>query len=84
MKSASWACWKSLRTAHPDSTDATGTWQCVDVRAVAPFPEPVTLVDIKAEPRLSEMVLVNNSRLSVQPVTEEEWAVVCAMGGYKD
>ena len=70
--------------AHPDSTDATGTWQCVDVRAVAPFPEPVTLVDIKAEPRLSEMVLVNNSRLSVQPVTEEEWAVVCAMGGYKD
>ena len=70
--------------AHPDSTDDTGTWRCVDVRAVAPFPTPITLADIKAEPRLSEMVLVNNSRLSVQPVTDEEWAIICEMGGYDD
>lgn len=68
--------------AHPDSTDPSGRWECVDVRAVGPFPSPVTLADAKAEPRLSEMILVNNSRLSVQPVTAEEWALVCKMGGY--
>ena len=68
---------------HPDSTDPTGRWNCVNVEAVAPFPKPVTLADIKAEPRLAEMALVKNSRLSVQPVTAEEWALVCRMGGYK-
>jgi predicted RNA-binding protein with PUA-like domain len=69
--------------AHPDSTDATGRWHCVDVEAVGPVPKPVTLADVKAEPRLSEMALVKNSRLSVQPVTAEEWGLVCRMGGYK-
>jgi predicted RNA-binding protein with PUA-like domain len=68
--------------AHPDSTTDDPRWECVDVRAVAPFPRPVTLEACKAEPRLAEMVLVKNSRLSVQPVTAEEWAIVCAMGGY--
>lgn len=68
---------------HPDSTDPSGRWNCVDVAAVGPFPKPVTLAAIKAEPRLAEMVLVRNSRLSVQPVTAEEWAIVCRMGGYK-
>ncbi len=68
---------------HPDSTDETGRWNCVDVAALAPFPNPVTLAAIKAEPRLAGMVLVKNSRLSVQPVTPEEWAIVCQMGGYK-
>lgn len=68
---------------HPDSTDPTSRWNCVNVAAVGAFPNPVTLAGIKAEPRLADMVLVKNSRLSVQPVTEEEWALVCLMGGYR-
>lgn len=68
---------------HRDSTDPEGRWNCVDVEAVGAFPKPVTLADIKAEPLLAEMVLVKNSRLSVQPVTAEEWALVCRMGGFK-
>ncbi len=66
---------------HPDSTDTTGKWECVDVRAVSELPNPVALADIRAEPELAEMTLVKNSRLSVQPVTEEEWRRVCEMGG---
>jgi predicted RNA-binding protein with PUA-like domain len=66
---------------HPDSTDETGKWSCVDVTAVAPFPKPVTLAEIKARPDLSDMILVRNSRLSVQPVTEHEWRTICEMGG---
>jgi predicted RNA-binding protein with PUA-like domain len=54
------------------------------VKAVRPMPNPVTLDMCKAEPRLKDMVLVNNTRLSVQPVTEAEWKVVCEMGGLKD
>jgi len=68
---------------HPDSTIDDERWECVDVRAVGSFPTPVTLAMCKAEPRLSEMVLVNNTRLSVQPVRPNEWAVVCELGGYK-
>ncbi len=68
---------------HPDSTDPSGRWNCVDVEAIGAFPKPVTLADIKAEPRLADMVLVKNSRLSVQPVTADEWDLVCRMGGYK-
>lgn len=67
--------------AHPDSTDGSGTWECVDIRALRDMPKPVTLEAIKAEKRLADMVLVKNSRLSVQPVTEAEWRIVCAMGG---
>ena len=70
------------KTAHPDSTTDDLRWECVDVRAVAPFPEPVTLEQIKATPELSAMVLVKNTRLSVQPVTADEWKRVCAMGKY--
>jgi predicted RNA-binding protein with PUA-like domain len=72
-----------VRESHPDSTDKTGRWNCVDVAAVSPFPRLVTLSEIKAEPKLAGMALVKNSRLSVQPVTDEEWALVCRMGGYK-
>ena len=68
--------------AHPDSSTEDPRWECVDIRAVAPFPRPVSLEACKAEPRLAGMALVTNSRLSVQPVTAEEWAVVCEMGGY--
>ena len=71
-----------IAEAHPDSTADDPRWTCVDIRAVAPFPQPVTLETIKSDARLKAMVLVNNSRLSVQPVTAEEWAIVCALGGY--
>ena len=73
---------KVVTSIHPDSTDKTGRWNCVDVVAVGPFPRPVTLAEIKAEPQLANMVLVKNSRLSVQPVTEDEWALICKMGGF--
>jgi predicted RNA-binding protein with PUA-like domain len=69
-----------VRLAHPDSTAADGAWECVDVKAVVDMPQPVTLEAIKAEPRLKEMALVANSRLSVQPVRDTEWAIVCEMG----
>ena len=73
-----------MAAAHADSTDDTGKWECVDVRAVADMPNPVTLDAVKAEPRLKDMVLAANSRLSVQPVREQEWRIICGMGGYKD
>lgn len=72
-----------IRTYYPDHTDETGKFGMVDVKAVKALKKPVTLAAIKAEPRLADMVLVNNSRLSVQPVTDEEWAVVMAMAGEK-
>ena len=59
--------------AHPDSTDATGKWECVGVAAVEPLARPVSLATVKATPELERMALVTNMRLSVQPVTEEEW-----------
>ncbi len=69
------------RAAHPDSTDDTGRWECVDVEAVCDLPRPVHLNEIKDNPNLADMVLVRNSRLSVQPVTPEEWEEVCRMAG---
>ncbi len=65
---------------HPDSTTDDERWECVDIKAVRPFVTPVTLEQIKGDPRLYEMVLVKNSRLSVQPVSEAEWNVICEMG----
>ena len=53
----------------------------VDVKAIEPMPKTVTLAACRGEPKLKDMVLVNNTRLSVQPVTTEEWKVVCKMGG---
>lgn len=73
-----------IAEAHPDSKADDDRWDCVDIKAIGPFPKPVTLQDCKDEPRLSDMILVNNSRLSVQPVTDEQWRIVCAMGGYED
>jgi len=67
--------------SHPDSTDGTGKWDCVDVAAVEPLPKPVTLEQAKAEPALADMVLVNNTRLSVQPVSDSEWKTIRKMGG---
>jgi predicted RNA-binding protein with PUA-like domain len=72
-----------IKEYYPDHTDETGKFGMVDVKAVKALKKPVTLAEIKAEPRLAEMVLVNNSRLSVQPVTDAEWAVVMKMAGEK-
>ena len=70
-----------IAEAHPDPTTDDPRWECVDIRALRPLPRPVTLATCKDDPRLSNMVLVNNTRLSVQPVTEDEWRAVCALGG---
>lgn len=69
--------------AHPDSTTTDERWECVDIKAVRPFETPVTLDDIKSDDQLADMVLVKNSRLSVQPVTDAEWAIICEMGRTK-
>lgn len=70
-----------IATAHHDTTSEDPRWECVDLKAVMPVPAPVTLEAVRAEPRLKDMVLVNNSRLSVQPVTEAEFRLICEMGG---
>ena len=67
--------------AHPDSTTDDERWECVDVKAVRSFPKPVTLQDCKNNPKLADMVLVNNTRLSVQPVAKDEWEEICRIGG---
>jgi predicted RNA-binding protein with PUA-like domain len=73
-----------LREHYPDPTAKKGEpWVVVDVKALAPAAKPVTLAAVKAEPKLKAMVLANNTRLSVQPVTAEEWGLVCKMGGLK-
>ena len=71
------------KLVHPDSTADVPAWECVDLRAVVELPRPVTLDEIKLSPDLKNMVLVVNSRLSVQPVTEEEWSHICKMAGYR-
>jgi predicted RNA-binding protein with PUA-like domain len=72
-----------IALAHPDSTTDDVRWECVDIKAVGPFPTPISLQNCKDDVRLKDMVLVNNSRLSVQPVTPGEWKIICEMGGYK-
>ena len=67
--------------SHPDSTTEDPRWDCVDIRAVRPLKRPVTLAEVKADPRLSEMALVTSMRLSVQPVTDAEWQIICELGG---
>lgn len=70
-----------IRESAQDSTTDDPRWDCVMVRAVQVLPRPVSLEDCKVEPGLEAMVLVNNMRLSVQPVTDEEWQIVCRLGG---
>jgi predicted RNA-binding protein with PUA-like domain len=74
-----------VRESYPDPTvqpdDPKGEWVCVDVKAVAPLPKPVTLAAIKADPGLADLALVRMSRLSVMPVSPEHWAKLCKMGG---
>jgi len=71
------------REAYADPTAEKGDWSCVDMRAVGPVPKPVTLAAIKADPALAGMALIKYSRLSVVPVTPEEWKHICKIGGYK-
>ncbi|MGH6989934.1 MAG: EVE domain-containing protein [Stellaceae bacterium] len=71
------------RDAYPDPSDPPGRFVMVDVKAVEPVPRPVTLAAIKAEPKLQEMRLVRESRLSVSPVPAEAWRLICQMGGVK-
>ena len=69
---------------HPDPTaKPSEPWVVVDVKAVEALPKPVTLDAIKTEPKLKDMALLKQSRLSVQPVTADEWKIVCKMGGMK-
>lgn len=68
-------------TIHADSTTNDKRWECVDIKAIKSLKSPVTLAMCKADERLKDMVLVNNTRLSVQPVSKAEWDIVCALGG---
>ena len=70
-----------IRESAPDSTTDDPRWDCVTLRAVKPLPRPVSLDTCKVQPGLEAMVLVNNSRLSVQPVTDAEWQIICDLGG---
>lgn len=72
-----------VKEAYPDPSAKEEGWVCVDLKAVKPLKEPVTLAAIKAEKALANMVLVKNSRLSVQPVGPAHWKAVRAMGGLK-
>lgn len=69
------------KLSAPDSTTDDPRWDCVHIKAIKPLKTHVTLEDCKVQPGLEKMVLINNSRLSVQPVSDEEWRIVCAMGG---
>ncbi|MBC9206220.1 EVE domain-containing protein [Roseomonas aerophila] len=71
------------RAAYPDPTDESGRWVCVDMRAVSPVPQPVTLATIKATPELAEIGLIRQSRLSVMPIAPEHWKLLCKMGGWR-
>jgi len=70
-----------VKEYYPDHTDETGKFGMVDVKAVEALPKPVSLAAVKAEPKLKDMALIKFSRLSVQPVTDEEWRIVRRMGG---
>jgi predicted RNA-binding protein with PUA-like domain len=70
-----------IREAYPDPTDKEGVFTAVDIKAVKPLKKPVTLASVKADKRLKDMVLAKQPRLSVQPVTAEEWKIVCGLGG---
>ncbi|MEL6959461.1 MAG: EVE domain-containing protein [Pseudomonadota bacterium] len=72
-----------IAESHPDSTTDDHRWDCVDIKAVRPFETPVSLDQIKTTEGLGDMVLVKNSRLSVQPVTEAEWLAICKLGNTK-
>ena len=73
-----------VREAYPDPTADSGDWVCVDMKAVAPMPRPVSLVEIKADPAFADIPLVRYSRLSVMPISGPHWNRICRMGGWKE
>ncbi|MFQ6017630.1 MAG: EVE domain-containing protein [Kiloniellaceae bacterium] len=70
-----------VKAYYPDPSDPAGRFGMVDVKAVRPLERPVTLAEIKAEPRLADLALMRQSRLSVLPVGDREWRIICAIGG---
>ena len=70
-----------IKEYHPDPSDEKERFGMVTVKAVKPVPEPVTLAQIKADPKLQDMALVRQSRLSVTPITDDQWAYICKLGG---
>jgi predicted RNA-binding protein with PUA-like domain len=70
-----------VKECYPDHTDETGKFGMVDVKAALPLKTPVTLAAIKAEPKLKNLLLIRHSRLSVVPIDEPSWRLICAMGG---
>ena len=72
-----------VKEHYADPTDETGKFVCVDVKAKEALKTPVTLAQVKQEPKLKNMALIKLSRLSVQPVTDAEWTTICKLGGVK-
>jgi len=72
-----------VKEYYPDPTDKSGRFGMVDVKALRPFEQPVSLAEIKAEPRLQELPLIRQSRLSVMPIGKKEWQLICKMGKTK-
>ena len=70
-----------VREAYADPTDPSGRWVVVDFKAVRSVPKPLSLADIKADPRLAELPLIRQSRLSVMPIDAESWQLMCGLGG---
>lgn len=70
-----------VREAYPDPTAADGRWVCVDLKAVMPVARPVTLAEIKEDPRLAELPLIRQSRLSVMPIDDQSWKILCGLAG---
>jgi predicted RNA-binding protein with PUA-like domain len=73
-----------VRAAYPDPTAEDGDWVCVDVQAVGPMPQPVTLTAMKTDPALAGLALIRQSRLSVVPVSDPEWRHICGLGGWQE
>ena len=72
-----------IKEHYPDHTDAKGKFGMVDLRTIEAVPNPVTLAQIKAEPKLQELLLVRHTRLSVMPIDAKSWKLICKMGGVK-
>ena len=72
-----------IKEHYPDDTDTSGKFGMVDLRTVEAVPNPVTLAQIKAEPKLKELLLVRHTRLSVMPIDTKSWKLICKMGGLK-
>lgn len=72
-----------VREAYPDPTAAAGDWVAVDMKTIGPMPRPVSLAEIKADPKFSDFALVRQSRLSVVPVSDAHWRDICRLGGWQ-